>query len=125
MIAITPAGTRETPLFRHLRAAVPDGPPTTSTTSRSNQQNRSLKLLFGYPLVRDFRRWLCADDVAGHALSRSPSSPRARPVAAPARGTSHAVHSATARPHRGSRQMTMCKVITVRADARLDIRADL
>jgi hypothetical protein len=41
------------------------------------------------------------------------------------RGTSHTVHSATARPHAGSRQMTMCNVITVRADARLDIRADL
>jgi hypothetical protein len=42
-----------------------------------------------------------------------------------ARGTSHAVHSATARPHPGSRQMTMCNVITVRVDAKLDIRADL
>jgi hypothetical protein len=30
----------------------------------TNQQNRSLKLLFGYPLVRDFRRRLCADDVS-------------------------------------------------------------
>jgi hypothetical protein len=27
----------------------------------TNRQNRSLKLLFGYPLVRDFRRRLCAD----------------------------------------------------------------
>jgi hypothetical protein len=27
----------------------------------TNRQNRSLKLLFGYPLVRDFRRCLCAD----------------------------------------------------------------
>jgi hypothetical protein len=25
----------------------------------TNRQNRSLKLLFGYPLVRDFRRRLC------------------------------------------------------------------
>jgi hypothetical protein len=42
-----------------------------------------------------------------------------------ARGTSHAMHSATARPHPGSRQTTMCNVITVRVDAKLDIRADL
>jgi hypothetical protein len=27
----------------------------------TNRQNRSLKLLFGYPLVRDFRRRLCMD----------------------------------------------------------------
>jgi hypothetical protein len=37
----------------------------------------------------------------------------------------HIVHSATARPQPGSRQMTMCSVITVRVDAALDIRADL
>jgi hypothetical protein len=42
-----------------------------------------------------------------------------------ARGTSHVVHDASARPHPGSRQATMCNVITVRVDARLDIRADL
>jgi len=29
----------------------------------TNRQNRSLKLLFGYPLVRDFRRRLCVDDL--------------------------------------------------------------
>jgi Domain of unknown function (DUF4338) len=28
---------------------------------RTNRPNRSLKLLFGYPLVRDFQRRLCAD----------------------------------------------------------------
>jgi hypothetical protein len=34
-----------------------------------------------------------------------------------ARPTLHSVHSAIARPHRGFRQLTRCKVITVRADA--------
>jgi hypothetical protein len=38
---------------------------------------------------------------------------------------SHPVHSASARPHPGSRQTTMCNVITVRVDAKLDIRANL
>jgi hypothetical protein len=37
----------------------------------------------------------------------------------------HSVHSTVTRPHPGSRQVTMCKVITVRADAMLDIRADV
>jgi len=37
----------------------------------------------------------------------------------------HSVHNAITRLHPGSRQVTMCKVITVRADAMLDIRADL
>jgi hypothetical protein len=37
----------------------------------------------------------------------------------------HSVHNATARPHPGYRQTTMCNVITVRVDAVLDIRADL
>jgi hypothetical protein len=35
------------------------------------------------------------------------------------------VHNATARPHPGAWQTTMCNVITVRVDARLDIHADL
>jgi hypothetical protein len=35
------------------------------------------------------------------------------------------MHSVITRPHPGSRQMMMCNVITVRADAMLDIRADL
>lgn len=34
---------------------------------RTNRQNRSLKLLFGYPLVRDFRRRLCAKPLAPRA----------------------------------------------------------
>jgi hypothetical protein len=37
----------------------------------------------------------------------------------------HSVHSAITRLHPGCRQMMMCNVITVRADAMLDIRADL
>jgi hypothetical protein len=36
----------------------------------------------------------------------------------------HNVHSAITRPHPGSRQVTMCNVITVRSDAMLDIRAN-
>jgi Domain of unknown function (DUF4338) len=39
----------------------------------TNRQNRSLKLLFGYPLVRDFRRRLCAvDGPAAHAPEETP-----------------------------------------------------
>ncbi|HEY6236979.1 MAG TPA: DUF4338 domain-containing protein, partial [Candidatus Elarobacter sp.] len=39
----------------------------------TNRQNRSLKLLFGYPLVRDFRRRLCTvDSPAAHAPEETP-----------------------------------------------------
>jgi hypothetical protein len=39
----------------------------------TNRQNRSLKLLFGYPLVRDFRRRLCTDaGPAAHAPEKTP-----------------------------------------------------
>jgi hypothetical protein len=37
----------------------------------------------------------------------------------------HSVHNAITQPHPGFRQVTMCNVITVRADAMLDIRTDL
>jgi hypothetical protein len=38
----------------------------------TNRQNRSLKLLFGYPLVRDFRRRLCTvDGPAAHAPQKT------------------------------------------------------
>jgi hypothetical protein len=40
---------------------------------QTNRQNRSLKLLFGYPLVRDFRRRLCTvDSPAAHAPEETP-----------------------------------------------------
>lgn len=41
----------------------------------THASNRSLKLLFGYPLVRDFRERLCAVEPSGAIMSATAQSP--------------------------------------------------